>query len=170
MYNSSTCTTFILVILSCTLFERFKILNLNNFNLKQYFKRVNDFRWKTHEYQSCRNHQYIQLLFWSYFHLTKFGQLKFWISIIGNFKQDFETLNDFNNKSLNTKFVQHIKTYNTYICNKLGIQSFFIWGHVVSHLSKFDQVKFGQVKKQHFDSSIMNSKWLLDVAIEWMFK
>ena len=43
---------------------------------------------------------------------------------------------------------------------KLGIQSFFIWGHLVSHLSKFDQVKFGQIKKQHFDSSIMNSKWL----------
>ena len=43
---------------------------------------------------------------------------------------------------------------------KLGIQSFFIWGHLVSHLSKFDQVKFGQMKKQHFDSSIMNSKWL----------
>ena len=41
---------------------------------------------------------------------------------------------------------------------KLGIQSFFIWGHLVSHLSKFDQVKFGQMKKQHFDSSIMNSK------------
>ena len=40
---------------------------------------------------------------------------------------------------------------------KLGIQSFFIWGHVVSHLSKFDQVKFGQM---NFDSSIMNSKWL----------
>ena len=44
---------------------------------------------------------------------------------------------------------------------KLGIQSFFIWGHLVSHLSKFDQVKFGQIKKQHFDSSIMNSKLLL---------
>ena len=43
---------------------------------------------------------------------------------------------------------------------KLGIQSFFIWGHLVSHLNKFDQVKFGQMKKQHFDSSIMNSKWL----------
>ena len=43
---------------------------------------------------------------------------------------------------------------------KLGIPSFFIWGHLVSHLSKFDQVKFGQIKKQHFDSSIMNSKWL----------
>ena len=43
---------------------------------------------------------------------------------------------------------------------KLGIQSFFIWGHLVSYLSKFDQVKFGQIKKQHFDSSIMNSKWL----------
>ena len=43
---------------------------------------------------------------------------------------------------------------------KLGIQSFLIWGHLVSHLSKFDQVKFGQMKKQHFDSSIMNSKWL----------
>ena len=41
---------------------------------------------------------------------------------------------------------------------KLGIQSFFIQGHLVSHLSKFDQVKFGQMKKQHFDSSIMNSK------------
>ena len=40
---------------------------------------------------------------------------------------------------------------------KLGIQSFLIWGHLVSHLSKFDQVKFGQMKKQHFDSSIMNS-------------
>ena len=39
---------------------------------------------------------------------------------------------------------------------KLGIQSFFIWGHLVSHLSKFDQVKFGQIKKQHFDSSIMS--------------
>ena len=44
---------------------------------------------------------------------------------------------------------------------KLGIQSFFIWGYLVSHLSKFDQVKFGQMKKQHFDSSIMNSKLLL---------
>ena len=43
---------------------------------------------------------------------------------------------------------------------KLSIQSFFIWGHLVSHLSKFDQVKFGQMKKQHFDSIIMNSKWL----------
>ena len=43
---------------------------------------------------------------------------------------------------------------------KLGIQSFFIWGHLVTHLSKFNQVKFGQIKKQHFDSSIMNSKWL----------
>ena len=32
---------------------------------------------------------------------------------------------------------------------KLGIQKFFIWGHLVSHLSKFDQVKFGQMKKQH---------------------
>ena len=32
---------------------------------------------------------------------------------------------------------------------KLGIQSFFIWGHLVSHLSKFDQVKFSQMKKQH---------------------
>ena len=42
---------------------------------------------------------------------------------------------------------------------KLGIQRFFIWCHLVSHLSKFDQVKFGQMKKQHFDS-IMNSKWL----------
>ena len=42
--------------------------------------------------------------------------------------------------------------------NNLVIQSFFIWGHLVSHLSKFDQVKFGQMKKQHFDSSIMNSK------------
>jgi len=41
---------------------------------------------------------------------------------------------------------------------KLGIQSFFIRGHSVSHLSKFDQVKFGHMKKQHFDSSIMNSK------------
>ena len=39
---------------------------------------------------------------------------------------------------------------------KLGIQSFFIWGYLVSHLSKFD----GQMKKQHFDSSIMDSKWL----------
>ena len=43
---------------------------------------------------------------------------------------------------------------------KLGIQRFFIWGHLVSHLSKFDQVKFGQMKKQHFDCSIMRSKWL----------
>ena len=43
---------------------------------------------------------------------------------------------------------------------KLGIQSFFIWGHLVSHLNKFDQVKFGQMKKQHFDYSIMDSKWL----------
>ena len=34
--------------------------------------------------------------------------------------------------------------------NNLVIQSFFIWGHLVSHLSKFDQVKFGQMKKQHF--------------------
>jgi hypothetical protein len=25
--------------------------------------------------------------------------------------------------------------------NKLGIQKFFIWGHLVSHLTKFDQVK-----------------------------
>ena len=41
---------------------------------------------------------------------------------------------------------------------KLGIQSFFIRGHLVSHLSKFDQVKFGQMKKQHFDPSIMDSK------------
>ena len=32
---------------------------------------------------------------------------------------------------------------------KLGIQSFFIWGHLLSHLSKFDQVKFGQMEKQH---------------------
>ena len=31
-----------------------------------------------------------------------------------------------------------------------GIQSFFICGHLVSHLSKFDQVKFGQMKKQRF--------------------
>ena len=30
--------------------------------------------------------------------------------------------------------------------------------HLVSHLSKFDQVKFGQMKKQHFDPSIMDSK------------
>ena len=82
-----------------TLFERFKIWNSNNFNLKQYFERVNDFSWKTHEYQSCRTHQYVQLLFWSYFHLTKFEQLKFWISLNSNFKQDFKTLNDFNNKS-----------------------------------------------------------------------
>ena len=29
---------------------------------------------------------------------------------------------------------------------------------LVSHLSKFDQVKFGQMKKQHFDPSIMDSK------------
>ena len=43
---------------------------------------------------------------------------------------------------------------------KFGIQIFFIWGHLVSHLSKFDQVKFGQMKKQHFDPSIMDSKWL----------
>ena len=41
---------------------------------------------------------------------------------------------------------------------KLGIKRFFIGGHLLSHLSKFDQVKFGQMKKQHFDSSIMNSK------------
>ena len=41
---------------------------------------------------------------------------------------------------------------------KLGIQRCFIRGHLLSHLSKFDQVKFGQIKKQHFDSSIMNSK------------
>ena len=33
---------------------------------------------------------------------------------------------------------------------KLGIQRFFIWGHLVSHLSKFDLVKFGQMEKQHF--------------------
>ena len=50
---------------------------------------------------------------------------------------------------------------------KLGIQRFFIWGHLVSHLSKFDQVKFGQMKKQHFDSSIMNSK-LLQIRKFWI--
>ena len=33
---------------------------------------------------------------------------------------------------------------------KLGIQRFFIGGHLVSYLSKFDQVKFGQMEKQHF--------------------
>ena len=82
-----------------TLFERFKFWNSNNFNFKQYFERVNDFTWKTHEYQSCRTHQYVQLLFWSYFHLTKLEQFKFWILLNSNFKQDFETLNDFNNKS-----------------------------------------------------------------------
>ena len=37
----------------------------------------------------------VQLIFWSSFHLTKFEKFKFWISVNGNLKQDFETLNDF---------------------------------------------------------------------------
>ena len=32
---------------------------------------------KSHEYKSCRTHQFLQLLFWSYFHVTKFEQFKF---------------------------------------------------------------------------------------------
>ena len=82
-----------------TKFEQFKIWISINSNFKQDFETLNNFSCKSYEHKSYRTHQYLQLLFRSYFHLTKFEQLKFWISINGNFKQDFETLNDFNNKS-----------------------------------------------------------------------
>ena len=82
-----------------TLFERFKIWNSNNYNLKQHFERVYDFNWKSHEYESCTTHQDVQLLFWSSFHVMNFERFKIWISENNNFKQDFETLNDFSWKT-----------------------------------------------------------------------
>ena len=42
--------------------------------------------------------------------------------------------------------------------NNLVIQSFFIWGHLVSHLSKFDQVKFGQISVSLWT---LNDFWML---------
>jgi hypothetical protein len=47
------------------------ILNLKNDNFKRHFKTLNYFSWKSHEHKSCRTHQDLQLLFWSFLHQTK---------------------------------------------------------------------------------------------------
>jgi hypothetical protein len=62
---------------------------------------ASDFKWKSHKPQICKNHQDLQLLFWSL-------QLKFWISKNDNFKQDFEIANDSSWKVINNKVVQLI--------------------------------------------------------------
>ena len=42
-----------------------------NKNFKQDFKTANDFGYKSHQQQSCRTHQDLQLLFWSFLHPIK---------------------------------------------------------------------------------------------------
>ena len=62
-----------------TKLEQFKFWILKNNKFKLDFKTPNDFIWKSDEYQSCRTHQDLQLLFWSFLHPTKFRQFKIWI-------------------------------------------------------------------------------------------
>jgi hypothetical protein len=88
------------------------------------------FSTENNEYQSCRTHHSLQLLYWSSFHLINFGQLKFWISNNNDFKPDYEALNDLSWKSLNIKVFQLMNIYNFY----LGY--FFIWQSVRTHYSQ----------------------------------
>ena len=112
-----------------TLFERFKIWNSNNYNLKQHFERVYDLNWKSYEYKSCTTHQDVLLLFWSSFHVMNFERFKIWIPENDNFKFDFQLLNDFSCKG------------NEYQCciTRQDPQLIF-WSSF--HLTKFDQFKF----------------------------
>ena len=59
---------------SCNLtkFEPFKFEILKNDKFEPKFETQNDFNIKSDKYQSCSTHEYLQLLFWSFLHLTIF--------------------------------------------------------------------------------------------------
>jgi hypothetical protein len=118
----------LIVIFKCCS-DHFSIrVGLNSLNSKfskfekfKYFLVLNDFEWKSYEYQSCRTHQDLQTLFISLFHLTKFVESKFWISTIDKLKQDFGTLNDVEWKSVEYQsFITHQDLQSLFM-------SFFSW-------------------------------------------
>jgi hypothetical protein len=90
LYNSWRSTTFILVIF---LFDKFLVHIVHKtyignlrcctcfvvmfHKFKPEFEPINYFSSESGEYQSCSNHQDLQLLYGSFFHLTKFEPFKF---------------------------------------------------------------------------------------------
>ena len=100
-----------------------------------------DLKWKCCKHQSCRTHLDVQLFLWLSFHVTKFEQFKFWISLNDNFKQNFETPNDLNSKSHEHKSCSthralqllfgyfFIRQSDIYIVHKFINLSHSLWNH-----------------------------------------
>jgi hypothetical protein len=105
-------------------------LNLSNLiffknnEFEQKFETQNDFNIKSHEYQSFSTHQYLQLLFRPYCHLTKFKPLKFEISQ----KQRVRT------KIWDAKWLQHEKWWIPKLLNSSRSTTFILT------ISSFDKI------------------------------
>ncbi len=96
LYNLSRFTTFILVIFLYNFFWTIWIWISKYNNFKQHFKILNDFKWKNCQQQSCITYQDLQLLFWSFLHITFFEQFEFECENMTTSKPNFQILNDFN--------------------------------------------------------------------------
>jgi len=129
LYNSSTCTTFILFMLSCDFFWMIQNLKFKQLQPETTIWKSIWFQLKSHEYKSCTTHQDVQLLFWLSFHVMNFEWFKIWILENDNFKPDFQPLNDFS-----------WKTHKNQICRTHQDVQLIFWSSF--HLIKFEPFKF----------------------------
>ena len=119
-------------------------LNFNAYKLV--FETLDCLKLKSFEYQVCSAHKYIQSLYRPFFHLKKFEQNIVQISQVCDIVSQslrFKNLWLVFDKTFSNGKMRYVTIIDLAEMIKFGIQSFFIWGHLVSHLSKFDQVKFG---------------------------
>jgi hypothetical protein len=66
--------------LHLTHFEWFKFWISKIYKDKLFFKILDGFQLKSHEYQVCLTSQDLHIVLWSFLHLTDFEWFKFWIS------------------------------------------------------------------------------------------
>ena len=102
---------------------------LKNDEFKPKLETQNDFNIKSDEYQSCSNHQDLQLCCWPFLNLIKFECLKFEIFKNDKFEPKFETQNDFN-----------IKSDEYQSCSTHQDLQILCWPFL--HLTKFKYLKF----------------------------
>ena len=97
---------------------------------------------KSFEYQVCSAHQYLQSLYRTFFSFEK-GWTKCssnFTSVWHSFRKSmrFKNLWLVFDKTFSNEKMSYVTIVDLAKMIKLGIQRFFIWGHLVSHLSKFD--------------------------------
>ena len=93
---------------------------------------------KSFEYQVCSAHQDIQSLYSTFFHLRNFEQNVVQISQVCDLVWEslrFKNLWLVFDKTFSNGKMSYVTIVDLAEMIKLGIQRFFIWGHLVSHLS-----------------------------------